>query len=121
MPELFPQTLLRIEGAHGTIELQEGYRLRVTSHGVVEERAVEPVTPAWTTKPWHVVQESVLNLQRHWVASWLAGAEPETSGADNLRTYGLVMAAYESTESKRGDGRALGCGGPGHWLGRMLG
>lgn len=98
LPEPFPQAVLRIEGAHGTIELLEGYRLRVTSHGVVKEQMVEPMTPTWTTKPWHVLQESVLNLQRHWVAAWRAGSEPETSGADNLRTYGLVMAAYDSAE-----------------------
>ena len=98
LPELFPQTMLRIEGARGTIELLEGYRLRITSDGAVEEQAVEPAAPAWTTKPWHVVQESVLNTQRHWVSSWLSGTEPETSGADNLRTYGLVMDAYDSAE-----------------------
>jgi predicted dehydrogenase len=98
LPELFPQTILRIEGANGTIELLEGYRLRITSNGAVEERSVEPEAPAWTTKPWHVVQESVLNLQRHWVSAWQNGTQPETSGADNLRTYGLVMAAYDSAE-----------------------
>jgi hypothetical protein len=64
----------------------------------VEDRSVEPDAPAWTSKPWHVVQESVLNLQRHWVAAWQNGLEPETSGADNLLTYGLVMAAYDSAE-----------------------
>lgn len=101
LPEPFPQTLLRIEGAHGTIELLEGYRLRVTSHGEVTETMVEPETLPWTAKPWHVLQESVLNLQRHWVESWRASAPPETSGTDNLRTYALVMAAYESAESGR--------------------
>lgn len=99
LPEPFPQTLLRIEGEHGTIELLEGYRLRVTSHGVVTEEGVEPQTPAWTQKPWHVLQESVLNLQRQWVASWRQGVAPETSGEDNLRTYALVMAAYASAET----------------------
>ncbi|GAB0118030.1 Gfo/Idh/MocA family protein [Acidisoma sp. 7E03] len=99
LPEPFPQTVLRIEGEHGTIELLEGYRLRVTSHGSVSEWDVEPVTPAWTQKPWHVLQESVLNLQRHWVDAWRAGRAPETSGADNLRTYALVMAAYASAET----------------------
>jgi predicted dehydrogenase len=98
LPELFPQTILRIEGSQGTVELLEGYLLRITSDGTVEERAVEPDAPAWTTKPWHVVQESVLNTQRHWVSAWLNGTEPETSGADNLRTYGLVMDAYSSAE-----------------------
>jgi predicted dehydrogenase len=98
LPELFPQTILRVEGAEGTIELLEGYHLRITARGEVEARSVEPAAPAWTTKPWHVVQESVLNTQRHWVNAWLGGTQPETSGADNLRTYGLVMDAYDSAE-----------------------
>ncbi|HEX3984935.1 MAG TPA: Gfo/Idh/MocA family oxidoreductase [Acidisoma sp.] len=100
LPEPFPQTLLRIEGEHGTIELREGYRLRVTSHDEVTEELVEPAAPAWTQKPWHVLQESVLNLQRHWVESWRKDVAPETSGADNLRTYQLVMAAYRSAETR---------------------
>jgi D-apiose dehydrogenase len=99
LPEPFPQTVLRIEGEHGTIELLEGYKLRVTSHGDVTEEQVEPETLAWTQKPWHVLQESVLNLQRHWVDSWRNGELPETSGTDNLQTYALVMAAYQSAES----------------------
>ena len=98
LPELFPQTILRIEGARGTVELLEDYCLRITSDGAVEERSAEPDAPVWTAKPWHVVQESVLNLQRQWVRAWFDGTEPETSGADNLLTYALVMAAYESAE-----------------------
>ena len=46
-------------------------------------------------------QESVLNTQRHWVESLKAGREPETSGRDNLKTYALVEAAYESATSHR--------------------
>jgi predicted dehydrogenase len=98
LPDPFPQTLLRIEGDLGTVELLEGYRIRVTAKGVVEVYSVEPETPKWTTKPWHVLQESVLNLQRHWVDAWARDVAPETSGADNLRTYGLVVAAYESAD-----------------------
>ena len=98
LPEPFPQTLLRVEGAHGTVELREGYSLRVTSHGEVEDYSVEPEVLPWAEKPWHVIQGSVYNLQRHWVDTWARGVPPDTSGADNLRTYGLVMAAYESAE-----------------------
>ena len=41
----------------------------------------------------------MLNAQRHWVESLLAGRAAETSGADNLKTYALVMACYESARS----------------------
>jgi predicted dehydrogenase len=29
-----------------------------------------------------------------------AGRQPETSGADNLRTYALVVAAYQSAATR---------------------
>ena len=37
--------------------------------------------------PWHGVQESVLTTQRHWVKCLRHGRRPETSGADNLKTF----------------------------------
>jgi hypothetical protein len=40
---------------------------------------------------WH---ESVLNTERHWVDCLRRGVETDISGADNLKTYALVMAAY---------------------------
>ena len=66
------------------------------------ERTEDVSTPlrAWTSQPWHVAQESVLNTQRHWVESLRRGVEPEVSGADNLKTYALVEAAYESALRK---------------------
>ena len=48
-----------------------------------------PLLP-WTSEPWHVSQESVLNTQRHWLDCLKAGREPDTSGRDNLKTYALV-------------------------------
>ena len=44
-------------------------------------------------------QQSVLNIQRHWVECFRAGRGPETSGRDNLKTYALVEAAHESVAS----------------------
>jgi predicted dehydrogenase len=62
---------------------------------------VEPPVPAWGEKPWHVVQDSVINFQRH-VLDVLSGrAAPQPSGADNLRTLGLCLAAYDSAETGR--------------------
>jgi hypothetical protein len=39
---------------------------------------------------------SVLNTQSHWVERLKAQCGSETSGRDNLKTYALVEAAYES-------------------------
>jgi predicted dehydrogenase len=48
-----------------------------------------------------LVQESVVNTQRHWLDAFQGGYAPETSGEDNLRTFALVEAAYESAENAR--------------------
>ena len=108
-PDPFPQTLVRIEGDKGTIELDQGYRLSVSAPGHRETSEVEPAVPRWGAKPWHVIQESVVNIQRHWIDCLRTGREPATSGRDNLRTLDLVFKAYESAET----GRALAVGGAG--------
>ena len=59
--------------------------------------------PSFGAKPWHNIQESVVNIQRHWVECLRQGHEPATSGADNLKTIDLVFKAYESAAT----GRAL--------------
>ena len=95
-PDPFPQTLVHLEGTRGSLRLLEGLELVLTSDGKTSRRKVSSPLLSWTSEPWHVAQESVLNTQRHWIDCLRRGVEPETSGADNLKTYALVMAAYRS-------------------------
>jgi predicted dehydrogenase len=96
LPDFFPQTLVLIEGRRGAIELRPGFELAVTCDGkLTVENAASPLR-SWTSQPWHVAQDSVYHTQAHWLESWRAGREPETSGADNLKTYALADAAYAS-------------------------
>lgn len=100
-PELFPQTLATLEGELGTLELLEGYRLRLHTALGYEEIDVEPDVPHWGEKPWHGVQDSVLRLQRH-VLDVLEGRTiPQPSGADNLKTLALALACYEAALQSR--------------------
>lgn len=99
-PDPFPQTLVHLEGTRGSLRIVEGYRMVVASDGERRDEDVSSPLLAWTSQPWHVAQESVLNTQRHWVECLRAGREPETSGRDNLRTYTLVMAAYRSAAER---------------------
>jgi predicted dehydrogenase len=95
-PDLFPQTLVLIEGTRGAIELRANFELAVTAGGkLTVETAASPLR-SWTSQPWHVAQDSVYRTQAHWLECFRAGCEPETSGADNLKTYALADAAYES-------------------------
>ncbi len=94
--ELFPQTLLEIDGSRGSIRLNANYELIVHSNGVTERQTVAPVLHHWACRPWHNIQESVYAIQKHWVDCLAGGTVPETSGDDNLKTMTLVAAAYQS-------------------------
>ena len=95
-PDPFPQLSLQIEGTAGSLRLSPGYRLSVFSNGEASENDVSPRMPPWSTPPWHGTQESVLRIERHWVDCLREKREPETSGADSLKTYALVFSAYQS-------------------------
>lgn len=99
-PETFPQSLLEIDGTQGTLRLDVGYRLAVQTHGEVLRDVSPPLLP-WAQMPWHNIQESVLLIQQHFVDCLAAGIQPETSGADNLKTLALVEAAYLSAAEGR--------------------
>jgi D-apiose dehydrogenase len=100
-PDPFPQLSLQVEGTVGSLRLSPGYRLSVFSNGEASESDVAPATLPWSTPPWHGAQESVLRVEQHWVKCLRERREPETSGADSLKTYGLVFAAYESARLKQ--------------------
>lgn len=100
-PEPFPQTFARAEGDDGTLEIRDGYRLDIHDARGRREEDVEPPVPAWGEKPWHVVQDSVRNFERHALDVLAGRAEPQPSGADNLRTLRLCLAAYESAGTGR--------------------
>jgi len=95
--ELFPQTLIEIDGADGSIKLDAGYRLTV-HHRRDGTRVMncEPPLHPWAERPWFNIQDSVVNIHAHWLACLRDGHEPQTSGRDNLRTLALVEAAYAS-------------------------
>jgi predicted dehydrogenase len=100
-PNPFPQTLVEVDGEAGSIRLHEGYRLTVAANGHSQTEIVDAPLHRWTERPWHVVQDSVINTQRHWVACLRRGETPATSGADNLKVLKLAMAAYDSAENGR--------------------
>lgn len=93
--ERFPQTLVELEGTHGSAILGPNYQLTVTTDEGTRRQNVSPRLRPWSTPPAEALQESVLSIQQHWLECLREGLEPETSGADNLNTLELVFAAYE--------------------------
>jgi predicted dehydrogenase len=94
--EPFPETLLEIDGDEGSLRLEQGYKLVVVGKDGVRREDVSPPLLPWASRPWHNIQESVRRIERHWVDCLRAGKEPATSGRDNLKTFALVEAAYQS-------------------------
>lgn len=101
LPDLFPETLVEIEGTKGAILLKPGLKLEVTSEGRMTEEDADAPLLDWAARPWHVVQESVFATCAHMLAAILAKREAETSAADNLKTFALAEAAYESMRTGR--------------------
>jgi predicted dehydrogenase len=101
VPDIFPQVLVEIEGERGAVALREDYVIERTSQGGVTRIEAEPPLLPWAERPWHVVQDSVFNTCRHLARSIQAGERAETDARDNLRTFALCEAAYESAASRR--------------------
>ncbi|MET3594015.1 putative dehydrogenase [Mesorhizobium shonense] len=99
--EPFPETLIELDGSDGTIRLAQGYRLTVTGKSGTTVSDVSPPLLSWASRPWHNIQESVVAIQKHWVECLNADKEPATSGADNLKTFALVEAAYAGAANRQ--------------------
>ena len=97
--DVFPQTLVHVEGTRGSATLGADYELTVVADGQVRKAHVPPQSPAWASGPGVAIQESVGAIQQHWADCLQAGREPETSGLDNLKTLELVFGAYESAQT----------------------
>ena len=99
--ELFPQTLVHLEGEDGMLELGPHYTLTLARRdGTVEQERIAIPPHSWATPPWDVVQDSVVEAQRHWVECLQTGKTPENSGKENLLTLQLVEGAYTSAETQ---------------------
>ncbi|MEM9204902.1 MAG: Gfo/Idh/MocA family oxidoreductase [Pseudomonadota bacterium] len=98
-PEPFPESWLWLEGDQGTIELATDFTLSLHTEEGRESRNIEPAVPAWGDRPWHSVQDSVINFQAHVVEVLNGKTHPQPSGRDNLNTLALSLASYDAMES----------------------
>jgi predicted dehydrogenase len=101
LPDHFPQTLLEIEGPRGAIVVKPDFVMEVTRDGEMTSQSIGSPLLSWTEEPWHTAQESVFNTCRHMLERFRAGEAAATSGVDNLKTYALAEAAYESQATGR--------------------
>jgi predicted dehydrogenase len=101
LPDVFPQTLMEIEGDEGSIVLLPDDHIRLTSHGKMTEEHVSFPLLDWMEKPWDLVQASVYNTNLHMLQCVQNGRKASTDILDNLKTFALVEAAYEAAAKGR--------------------
>ncbi|WP_138484351.1 Gfo/Idh/MocA family protein [Dyadobacter bucti] len=97
--EVFPQTLVLIEGEHGSIELAADFNFKITTR---ERTTCETVTPrsySWADPAYAVSHSSIVDINRNFRDALMSGVQAATSAADNLKTLQLVFAAYDSAAS----------------------
>uniref|UniRef100_UPI001C8B909F Gfo/Idh/MocA family protein n=1 Tax=Pelagicoccus albus TaxID=415222 RepID=UPI001C8B909F len=98
--EVFPQTLILLEGEKGSIELGANFEIQVATREGVSWEKVEPKIYPWADKDYAVLHSSVVDTQAN-ILKGLQGLAAETTGIDNLETVRLVWASYESAKSHR--------------------
>ncbi len=97
--EAFPQTMLFVEGDHGSLEITPGYELRVTDvYGTVVSTH-EPPVYSWADPQYALVQASMVGCLADLFAHLRAERSAETTGADNAETLRLVDATYRSADT----------------------
>ncbi len=97
--DLFPQTLVHLEGSNGSVTLGPHYHITHVQDGETHHQTLTPETLPWGTPPFETIQKSALDIQEHWVECLRDRKQPETSGEDNLRTIEIVFGSYESAKS----------------------
>jgi D-apiose dehydrogenase len=98
-PDVFPETLIEIEGTKGAIILKPGSILELTIEAELTKVDADPLVLPWGDRPWHIVQESVLATCSHLLEALQSGRPADTSAANNTRTFALAEAAYEAAKS----------------------
>lgn len=98
-PDPFPQTVAEIEGDQGSLILSQDYALALHTGGGAQTIDAAPAVPEWGAAPWHGVQDSVIRFQAHAADVARGGAQPQPSGADNLKTLALALAAYDAAKA----------------------
>lgn len=94
--EAFPQTLIRVDGAAGSVALTYDYGLTITTRAGTETRTTPPPAYPWADPAYALVHASIVDCNRDLLAALRGERGAETTGRDNVETLRLVYAAYDS-------------------------
>jgi D-apiose dehydrogenase len=96
--EVFPQTLILVEGDRGSLHLTEDYTLKTTTRAGTVSEKIEPVFYDWVSPDYAIIHSSIVDCNRD-ILNGLRGGLSENAGEDNFKTAQLVWKSYESSET----------------------
>ena len=99
--EYFPETMILIEGALGTISLEPGYRIACTTREGTTSLDASPPVYTWSDPDYAIVHSSIVGCNQNILDAMLHKSQAETVGSDNLETVRLIFDAYRSAESNQ--------------------
>lgn len=99
--EAFPQTLVRVEGEHGSLVLTHDFILKTTTRKGTTVEKVEPVMYPWLDPDYAVVHSSIVDCNKNILEDLRGTGKAETTGTDNFETIRLIYASYESTKENK--------------------
>lgn len=99
--EIFPQTLLLIEGDRGSIRLDAGFEISITVGADTRKEVVPMKKYPWQTDRLVPEPPSIVDCNRDILQDMLGMGKAETTGRDNFETVRLVWAAYKSAGQNR--------------------
>ena len=99
--EIFPQTLLLVEGSKGSIRLDPDLIIKVTTAGGTITENVPLDKYWWQTDRLTNEPPSIVSCNKDILNDMLGRGNAETTGDDNMKTVELVFSGYESAKSGR--------------------
>jgi len=99
--EVFPQTLITVEGEEGSVSLAHNYLLKITTRKGTLTEIAKPREYAWLDPAYALVHSSIVDCNRNILSGLRGGLNTETTGKDNFETVRLVHTAYKSAKENK--------------------
>ena len=99
--EIFPQTLLLIEGDKGSIRLDADFEISTTMGSETQKEVVCMKKYPWQTDRLVPEPPSIVDCNNDILQDMLGKGKAETTGDDNFETVRLVWAAYRSAKHNK--------------------
>jgi len=94
--EIFPQTLLLVEGSKGSVKIEADFIIKTTTEEGTSTETITIPKYSWDHPRLSVEPPSIVACNGDILQDILGKGKAETTGDDNFKTVQMVFGAYES-------------------------